>query len=53
MIESATLVSSRYNFFLPSSEGSLLYNSKSGAVMLLKGEDSSQFARMIGESVAG
>lgn len=51
MTESATFISSRYNFFLPSSEGSLLYNSKSGALMMLSGDDSANFARKISESV--
>lgn len=51
MTESATLISSRYNFFIPSSEGCLLYNSKSGAVLMLQGDDAFSFAREIGETV--
>lgn len=51
MSESPTVISSRYNFFLPSDEGSLLYNSKSGAVLMLQGQDASRLAREIGETI--
>jgi uncharacterized protein len=39
-----TVVSSRYNFSIPTSKGTLLYNAMSGAVLLLDGKDSSHLA---------
>lgn len=46
-----TLVSSRYNFFVPSAVGAILYNAMSGAVLLLEGIDAEKLARSFGEAI--
>lgn len=45
------LLASRYNFAVPIADGSLLYNSNSGAVLLLRGDDAAQFARTLSSGV--
>jgi uncharacterized protein len=44
-------VSSRYNFAVPVSDGSLLYNANSGAVLMLRGGDASRFAQTLSSGV--
>jgi uncharacterized protein len=43
-------VISRYNFHIPVSEGELLYNADTGAVLHLRGNDAAEFARTLSSS---
>lgn len=49
-MEERAVISSRYNFSIPTSKGPLLYNAMSGAVLLLGGKDSLRLADQLGGS---
>lgn len=51
MSRARSLVASRYNFAVPIPDGSLLYNASSGAVLLLRGNDASEFAHGLSSGV--